>query len=219
MKGALNFMQYVYGIFGFQFSLELSTRPEEKFLGDIEMWNNAEKQLEEVLNEYSAETGNKWKLNPGDGAFYGPKIDIHIRDAMKRTHQCATIQLDFQLPIRFGLEFLNTQDQAEKPVIIHRAILGSVERMMAILIEHTGGKWPFWLSPRQAIVLPVADSLLGYANEVCQAIHNAGFYVDVDKTDHKLQKKIREAQLQQYNFILVVGEQEKQNRTVNIRTR
>jgi len=164
LKGALNFMARVYGIFGFKFSLELSTRPE-KFLGDIEVWNRAEKQLEEQLNEFKAETGSEWKLNPGDGAFYGPKIDIHIKDAIHRSHQCATIQLDFQLPIRFDLKFSNNQDKPEKPVIIHRAILGSVERFMAILIEHTAGKWPFWISPRQVVMVPVNARNLDYAKK------------------------------------------------------
>lgn len=219
MKNALKFMQHVYGVFGFDFSLELSTRPE-KFLGDVELWNQAEKQLTEILNEYKAETGKEWKLNPADGAFYGPKIDIHIQDAIKRSHQCATIQLDFQLPIRFGLEYVGSdENDRSRPVIIHRAIFGSVERFFAILIEHTAGKWPFWLSPRQAIILPVSEHFNQYAEEVRNIIHDRGYDVDVDFTDHKLQKKIREAQLSQYNYILVVGEKELQDRTVNVRTR
>lgn len=220
MKGALNFMQTVYGVFGFDFDLELSTRPEN-YLGDLSLWEAAEKQLAEVLDEYKAETGKPWKLNPGDGAFYGPKIDIHIHDAMKRSHQCATIQLDFQLPIRFQLEFQGDSDKGEtgRPVIIHRAILGSVERFMAILTEHVAGKWPFWISPRQILVVPVAELYNEYAEEVRQLIHNEGFYVDSDLSDKKMQKKIREGQLAQYNYILVVGEKEKSDRTVNIRTR
>jgi len=212
-------MQHIYGIFGFDFRLELSTRPE-KFLGDIQLWNKAEQQLTDILNEYKAETGYEWKLNPGDGAFYGPKIDIHISDALKRSHQCATIQLDFQLPIRFNLEYNGAvENEIGKPVIIHRAIYGSLERMMAILIEHTGGKWPFWISPRQAIVLPVSEKLDSYAEEVRQALHEGGFYVDSDLSDKKLQKKIRESQLAQYNYILVVGEKELESKTVNVRTR
>jgi len=219
MKNALGFMQHVYGIFGFDFRLELSTRPD-KFLGDIEMWNKAEKQLEQILNEYKQETGREWKLNPGDGAFYGPKIDIHISDAIKRSHQCATIQLDFQLPIRFNLKYAGVNDkEEERPVIIHRAIYGSLERMIAILIEHTAGKWPFWISPRQAIVLPVTEKLNQYAEEVRSLLWAQGYYVDSDVTDKKLQKKIREAQLAQYNYILVVGEKEKDTGTVNVRTR
>lgn len=152
-------------IFGFTFQLRLSTRPE-KFLGEIETWNHAEKELTESLNEF----GEPWLLNPGDGAFYGPKIDITIMDALRRPHQCATIQLDFQLPIRFNLSFINESGEKEKPVIIHRAILGSVERMIAILTESYAGKWPFWLSPRQCVVVPVGPVFDGYAQQVLYKI-------------------------------------------------
>ena len=148
-------------MFGFTFQLRLSTRPE-KYLGEIETWNYAEKELADSLNEF----GEKWQENPGDGAFYGPKIDITIMDALRRPHQCATIQLDFQLPIRFNLSFINESGEKEKPVIIHRAILGSVERMIAILTESYAGKWPFWLSPRQCVVVPVGPMFDGYAQQV-----------------------------------------------------
>jgi len=215
VRNCLLFMQHVYGIFGYEFDLELSTRPDN-YLGELELWDKAEAQLKNVLDQF----GKPWKLNPGDGAFYGPKIDIHIRDALKRSHQCATIQLDFQLPIRFGLEFMaEGSSQVERPVIVHRAILGSVERMMAILIEHTAGKWPFWLSPRQVIVIPIASVHEAYAEQVRQKIHDAGYYVDVEFSDKKLDKKIRESQLKQYNYILVVGEEEIKTNSVNIRTR
>jgi len=192
-------------------------------LGSLELWEKAEKQLAEVLDEYKAESGKAWQLNPGDGAFYGPKIDIHIFDALKRRHQCATIQLDFQLPIRFKLEYVEggegQEGKVNRPVMIHRAILGSVERFFGILVEHTGGRWPFWVSPRQVMVTPVTDKVNDYAQEVRQAIHDAGFYVDVDLTDKNMQKKIREAQVAQYNYILVVGENEAKDKTVNVRTR
>jgi len=217
ITNALKFMQHVYGIFGFDFDLELSTRPE-KFLGEPSLWDQAEKQLAEVLDDYKAESGKTWKLNPGDGAFYGPKIDIHIQDALRRSHQCATIQLDFQLPIRFNLEYIDEQD-SKRPVMIHRAILGSVERMFAILIEHTGGKWPFWISPRQAMVVPVSDKYFDYAQTVRDAFNDAGFYTDVDTTDKSLQKKIRESQLAQYNYIFVVGDEEVKDSSINVRTR
>ncbi|XP_067841644.1 threonine--tRNA ligase 1, cytoplasmic [Heptranchias perlo] len=216
IKGCLNFLRAVYDVFGFTFKLELSTRPE-KFLGDIEVWNTAEKQLENSLIEF----GEKWTLNPGDGAFYGPKIDIKIKDAIGRYHQCATIQLDFQLPIRFNLTYVSHDggDQ-NKPVIIHRAILGSVERMIAILTENYGGKWPFWLSPRQVMVVPVGPTCEEYAQKVRQQFHDAGLLSDVDLDQGcTLNKKIRNAQLAQYNFILVVGEKEKSSETVNVRTR
>ncbi|GCC30670.1 threonine--tRNA ligase 1, cytoplasmic [Chiloscyllium punctatum] len=216
IKGCLDFLRAVYNVFGFTFKLELSTRPE-KFLGDVEVWNTAEKQLENSLNEF----GEKWTLNPGDGAFYGPKIDIKIKDAIGRYHQCATIQLDFQLPIRFNLTYVSHDgvDQ-NRPVIIHRAILGSVERMIAILTENYGGKWPFWLSPRQVMVVPVGPTCEEYAQKVQQQFHDAGLMSDVDLDQGcTLNKKIRNAQLAQYNFILVVGEKEKSSGTVNVRTR
>lgn len=155
--------------------------------------------MEDSLNEF----GDPWKLNPGDGAFYGPKIDITIMDALKRSHQCATIQLDFQLPIRFNLTYVSESGDKKRPVIIHRAILGSVERMIAILTESYAGKWPFWLSPRQAMVIPVGPTYDSYAQEVKQLIYEAGFMCEVD-TDagDTMNKKIRNAQLAQFNFIL-----------------
>ncbi|KAM9743075.1 threonine--tRNA ligase 1, cytoplasmic [Menidia menidia] len=216
IKGCLDFLRTVYEVFGFTFKLNLSTRPE-KFLGVPEMWDQAEKQLENSLNEF----GEKWVLNPGDGAFYGPKIDIQIKDAIGRYHQCATIQLDFQLPIRFDLSFVSHDgDDKKKPVIIHRAILGSVERMIAILTENYGGKWPLWLSPGQVMVVPVGPTCEEYAEKVKQEFHNSGFMTDVDLDPScTLNKKIRNAQLAQYNFILVVGEKEKTSNTVNVRTR
>uniref|UniRef100_A0A8C7G389 threonine--tRNA ligase n=1 Tax=Oncorhynchus kisutch TaxID=8019 RepID=A0A8C7G389_ONCKI len=211
MKGCLDFLRCVYDVFGFSFQLHLSTRPE-KYLGDITVWNQAEKQLENSLNEF----GEPWKLNPGDGAFYGPKIDIKIKDAIGRYHQCATIQLDFQLPIRFNLTFVG-------PVIIHRAILGSVERMIAILTENYAGKWPLWLSPRQVMFVPVNPTCEEYAKRVirmCKQFVEAGFMADADlDSSCLLNKKIRNAQLAQYNFILVVGEKEKLTNSVNVRTR
>jgi len=216
IKNAFLFMEHIYGIFGYEFHMDLSTRPED-FLGEIEVWDQAEAALKSALEGF----GKPWKLNPGDGAFYGPKIDIYIQDALKRSHQCATIQLDFQLPERFKLEY-QTEDKdgkTRRPVIIHRAILGSVERMFANLVEHFAGKWPFWLSPRQIIIVPVSEKFFEYAEEVRQALHQAGFYVDVDTSDKKLQKKIREAQLDQYNYILVVGQEEVAAKTVNVRTR
>lgn len=216
IKGCLDFLRTVYDVFGFTFKLNLSTRPE-KFLGDPEVWNQAEKQLENSLNDF----GEKWVLNPGDGAFYGPKIDIQIKDAIGRYHQCATIQLDFQLPIRFNLTFVSHDgDDKKRPVIIHRAILGSVERMIAILTENYGGKWPLWLSPRQVMVVPVGPTCEEYAEKVRQDFHKSGFMSDVDVDPGcTLNKKIRNAQLAQYNFILVVGEKEKTSNTVNVRTR
>jgi len=215
ISGCLDFMRFLYTIFGFTFQLNLSTRPE-KYMGDIKDWDMAEKQLEESLNEF----GYPWKLNPEDGAFYGPKIDITIQDALKRSHQCATIQLDFQLPLRFNLNYTGDDGEKKRPVMVHRALLGSIERSIAVLTESFGGKWPFWLSPRQAILIPVATPFDDYAKKVSEMIFDAGFLCEVD-TDpgDTMNKKIRNAQLAQYNFILVVGERERSSETVNVRTR
>ncbi|KAE8648246.1 threonine--tRNA ligase, mitochondrial 1 [Cucumis sativus] len=215
VRAVLEFIKYAYNIFGFTFELKLSTRPE-KYLGDLETWEKAEAALTEALNEF----GKPWQIDEGDGAFYGPKIDISVSDALKRKFQCATLQLDFQLPARFEL-YYSAEDEAkrERPVMIHRAILGSVERMFAILLEHYKGKWPFWLSPRQAIVCPVSEKSQSYALKVRDLIHHAGYFVDVDVTDRKIQKKVREAQLAQYNYILVVGEEEANTGQVSVRVR
>ncbi|KAL6194486.1 hypothetical protein ACLB2K_035570 [Fragaria x ananassa] len=216
VKGVLDFIQYTYDIFGFTFDLKLSTRPE-KYLGDIETWEKAEAALTEALNEF----GKPWQINEGDGAFYGPKIDISVSDALNRKFQCATLQLDFQLPARFELYYSaeGEEGKREAPVMIHRAILGSVERMFAILLEHYKGKWPFWLSPRQAIVCPVSDKSQPYAQQVRDRIFQAGYYVDVDTSDRTIQKKVREAQMAQYNYILVVGEEEVKTGQVSVRVR
>ncbi|KAF9167000.1 threonyl-tRNA synthetase [Mortierella sp. AD011] len=217
MDATLDFLQHVYGIFGFEFSLALSTRPE-KFLGAIADWDTAEKHLTDALNRF----GRPWTINPEDGAFYGPKIDILIRDSLRRSHQCATIQLDFQLPERFGLEYRNSGGEASdfsRPLIIHRAMLGSLERMIAILTENCAGRWDFWLSPRQIQVIPVAAALIPYAEKVQKQFHDAGFYVDVDTSDSTLNKKIRNAEIAHYNFIFVVGAEEESSNSVNVRSR
>ena len=210
----LKLLDEVYGVFGLTYEMKLSTRPEG-YLGEIEIWNQAEDALTKALNE----TGKEWKLNPGDGAFYGPKIDITVFDALKRRFQCATVQLDFQLPIRFNLSYVTENNEPARPIIIHRAILGSVERMFAILTEHYAGKWPFWMSPRQVMIVPISETSREYAHGVRLALHREGFHAQVDETDRKMQKKVREAQLEQWNYILVVGEGEKTNGTVNVRTR
>lgn len=228
-------------MFGFTFKLKLSTRPE-KFLGDIKTWDYAEEQLREALNKFK---GSDWELNEGDGAFYGPKIDITISDALKRDFQCATIQLDYQAPVNFKLEYMTgerklkadaTTTDAEatgtdsavdsgptpgraRPVVIHRAIIGSFERFLGILIEHFGGKWPFWLSPRQILVVPVMPSANDYVEELQEILRGDKLAVDIDISGNTMQKKIRSGQLAQYNFIFVVGAQEKESRSVNIRNR
>lgn len=211
----LAFVQHVYGVFGFTFQLRLSTRPAA-FMGDRAVWDDAEAQLRTALDGFGA----PWTVNPGDGAFYGPKIDVVVTDALQRQHQCGTIQLDFQLPRNFELTYDGADGHAHTPIIIHRAVLGSVERMMAILIEHTGGKWPLWLSPRQVAVLPVAEAHRAYAAEVASTLaQDAGVYVDVQDSSKTLNKRVREAQLAGYNFILVVGDKEQATMHVSVRTR
>lgn len=215
IDSCLDFLNHVYSVFGYSFNLVLSTRPD-KYIGDIADWNTAEKALEEMLNKF----GKPWQLNPGDGAFYGPKIDITISDALKRSFQCGTIQLDFQLPLRFNLSYVSETGEKKRPVIIHRAILGSVERQIAILTEHYAGKWPFWLSPRQVMVVPVGPAYDEYARHVRDEMHNAGFMAEADlDAGDTMNKKIRNAQLAQFNYILVVGEKEQKAGTVNVRTR
>ncbi|KAE9020756.1 putative threonine--tRNA ligase 1, cytoplasmic [Phytophthora fragariae] len=214
---ALDFIKHVYGIFDFKFNMRLSTRPE-KYMGDLELWDDAEDQLRLALDDF----GQPWTVNEGDGAFYGPKIDIVVTDALKRQHQCGTIQLDFQLPINFELEYDGADGESHTPIIIHRAVLGSIERMMAILIEHTGGKWPLWLSPRQVAVLPIAEAHREYAHEVASKLQTAtprGLYVDVQDGSKTLNKRVREAQVAGYNYILVVGDKEQAAQEINIRTR
>ncbi|KAF8336975.1 uncharacterized protein EI90DRAFT_2992146 [Cantharellus anzutake] len=213
-----DFLKNVYGLFGFEFGLKLSTRPE-KFLGEIDTWDEAERQLRNTLERFQP---GKWDLNPGDGAFYGPKIDITITDALKRPHQCATIQLDFQLPERFNLKYRGPDDDenaVNRPVMIHRAILGSLERFISIATEHFGGKWPFWLSPRQVLVIPIAAPYNDYASHVQQRLWNAGLFADVDNGTETINKKIRNGEIGQYNFILVVGEAEFSTQSVNVRNR
>ena len=270
--GFLDFMSYVYDVFGFNYELYLSTRPE-KMLGSAKLWDMAEKSLADALNKF----GKPWKMNPGDGAFYGPKIDIKLFDALGRAHQCGTVQLDFQLPIRFNLMY-KTEEQVKKedknpdkekekpevsqennlneelneygeplgkelykadewddeefnwkeknlkpgyarPCIIHRAILGSVERCSAILIEHYEGKFPFWLSPRQICICTVNNKVEDYAEKWYLMLKYEGYQVFLDKSSTTLQKKIRNAQLLQYNYIGVIGQEEVDNNSIDIRTR
>ncbi|KAM9852391.1 threonine--tRNA ligase 1, cytoplasmic isoform 2-T2 [Aulostomus maculatus] len=211
----LEFVRSVYQVFGFSFHCLLSTRPTP-CLGEPEQWDTAEQQLEMGLQQF----GERWELNPGDGAFYGPKIDIQIRDAIGRQHQCATIQLDFQLPIRFNLQYVGQDGQLKRPVMIHRAVLGSLERMMAILAENFGGKWPLWLSPAQIMVIPLGGNCELYARQVVRQFHEAGFVTDMnDDQGATLNKKIRSAQLAQYNYIFVVGDKECESGTVSVRNR
>jgi len=210
----INFIDEVYTTFGFSYHMELSTRPE-KAMGDSKLWDLAETTLKEVLDS----TKKEYKVNEGDGAFYGPKIDFHLNDAIGRTWQCGTIQLDFQMPEKFDLTYEGPNNQKIRPVMIHRAILGSVERFLGILVEHFEGKFPLWISPIQVIVLPIADRHNKYAKEISKKLKENGFRVDIDQASLTMNKKIRNAELRKINYILVVGDKEEENKTINIRTR
>lgn len=240
MDDIFDFLKEFYGLLGMSFRMKLSTRPEG-FMGEIATWDKAEEQLKEALDEFTQREGSSWELNPGDGAFYGPKIDIKVVDSLGREWQCATAQLDFVQPENFSLEYMtpegaqvvkdekeaavksaptpaaaepNVDEQVKsravkkpltpgcaRPVVIHRAMAGSVERFAAILCEHYGGKWPFWLSPRQIMVIPVGKGFYDYAEEVRKIFKSKMMYVEVDTSGETLPKKIRRAQLAQYNFV------------------
>jgi len=210
----LGLVQRVYGDFGLQYEAKLSTRPDE-FLGEIATWDSAEAQLKAALDR----AGQKYTLNEGDGAFYGPKIDFDVTDAIGRKWQCATIQLDYQLPARFGLKYIGADNAEHMPIVIHRAIFGSFERFIAILIEHFAGAFPLWFAPVQAIVLPIADRHQEYAQQVRDELTAAGLRVDLDERQEKIGYKIREAQLQKVPYMLVVGDREAAEGTVSVRTR
>ncbi len=211
----LDLVHRIYGAFGFtDVTLELSTRPE-KYIGEVELWDRAEAALEAALKDRRLE----YQVNPGDGAFYGPKIDFHIRDCMKRSWQCGTIQLDFNLPRRFNSTYTGPDNHPHTPVMIHRAILGSIERFIGILIEHYAGKFPLWLAPVQAAVLPVSDKYLDYAYEITRMFEAAGLRATCDDRKETLGKKLRDAQLARINYQLVVGEREVEAREVSVRTR
>ncbi|XP_073744583.1 threonine--tRNA ligase, mitochondrial isoform X4 [Callorhinus ursinus] len=215
IRGCLDFLRSVYAVLGFSFRLALSTRPSG-FLGEPCLWDQAEQVLQRALEEF----GEPWDLSPGDGAFYGPKIDVHLHDALSRPHQCGTIQLDFQLPLRFDLQYKGQAGVLERPVLIHRAVLGSVERMLGVLAESYGGKWPLWLSPFQVVVIPVQTEQEEYAREVQQRLQAAGLVCDLDADSGlTLSRRVRRAQLSHYNFQFVVGQREQSKRKVNVRTR
>jgi threonyl-tRNA synthetase len=204
-----------YAVFGFdEVEIEISTRPDS-FLGEIETWDRAEQALADALKRQNID----YKINPGDGAFYGPKIDFGVRDALRRRWQLGTCQLDFQLPQRFGLEYVASDDSRARPVMIHRAMLGSLERFFGVYLEHTGGKFPTWLAPVQIAILPITDSHQPWAREVAAACRAAGLRVEVDERNEKLGLKIREATLLRVPYMLVLGDKEVEARAVAPRSR
>lgn len=209
---ALQIIDHVYKVFGFEYDIELSTRPDD-YMGELALWDQAEQALENVLNRL----GFPYKINEGDGAFYGPKIDIHIKDAIKRSHQCATVQLDFQLPEKFDLTYVNEDNEKVRPVVIHRAVFGSIDRFLGILIEHFGGAFPLWLAPKQVQIIGVSTVHKDYVNEVKEALRKEGIRVVVDERNEKLGRKIRDAQLQKVPYILVLGDEEVASQSVSVR--
>ncbi|PIE70325.1 MAG: threonine--tRNA ligase [Deltaproteobacteria bacterium] len=211
--GVLQLVEQLYSTFGLGFHLELSTRPE-KSIGSDAQWDTATNGLTAALETY----GKPYQINEGDGAFYGPKIDIHIKDAIGRTWQCGTIQLDMALPERFDLTYIGADNERHRPVMIHRVIYGSIERFFGILVEHFAGKFPLWLAPTQAILLPINDDLVLHAETVKRTLDAAGIRTRVDDRSESLKKKIREAQLQRICMMITLGEKEKTEGTLSIRT-
>jgi threonyl-tRNA synthetase len=214
IKDLIALIDKIYGTFGFEFHIELSTRPEN-FMGEARTWDVATDALREAITEL----GREYILNEGDGAFYGPKLDFHLRDCIGRTWQCGTIQLDFQMPERFELEYTGADNQKHRPVMIHRAILGSVERFLGIVIEQFAGAFPLWLAPLQVMVIPIGDSHLDYAKGVSAKLATAGIRHEVDSRNEKMGYKIREAQLKKIPYMLVIGDREMEGGQVAVRSR
>ncbi|MDR2360649.1 MAG: threonine--tRNA ligase [Oscillospiraceae bacterium] len=214
IKGVISLIDEFYGKFGFKYHIELSTMPE-KHIGDVELWDEATATLQTALND----SGKDYVINEGDGAFYGPKIDFHLEDCLGRTWQCGTIQLDFNLPNRFDLGYVSADGEKRRPVMIHRVVIGSVERFIGILIEHYAGAFPLWLAPLQVAVLPITDRANDYAAKISAQLEAAGLRAETDVRNEKIGFKIRAAQLQKIPYMLVVGDKEAEAGTVSVRTR
>lgn len=214
IKGVVSVFDEIYTTFGLPYKIELSTMPEDH-MGDESAWKFAEDTLMQAIREM----GKDYEINPGDGAFYGPKLDFHLADSLGRTWQCGTIQLDFQMPERFELEYIGEDGKKHRPVMIHRAALGSIERFIAVITEHFAGAFPVWLSPTQVRLLPVTDRAVPYADDICRQLNTAGFRAETDARNEKIGKKIREAQLQKTPYMLIVGDRDMENQTVSLRLR
>ncbi len=214
IKALVNLFDYMYSVFGLDYKIELSTRPEEKFIGEIEVWDRSEAALAAALEDL----GKPYKINPGDGAFYGPKLDFHIKDSMKRVWQCGTIQLDMNLPERFDLTYIDPHGEKRRPVMLHRALYGSIERFLGILIEHYAGAFPTWMAPVQVMVIPVNnDYHLAYSQALVEKLKQLNIRVKIDDRDEKLGYKIREAQTKKIPYQLVIGDREVESHEVNYR--
>ena len=214
IKGVVRLTDKIYKQFGFKYKVELSTRPADS-MGTEKEWNQATDALRAALDEL----GFEYEINEGDGAFYGPKIDFHLQDSIGRTWQCGTIQLDFQMPQRFELEYVGEDGEKHRPIMIHRAIFGSIERFIGILIEHFAGKFPVWLAPVQVKVLPITDRTKDYADSVCEKLRASGLRVEMDGRNEKIGYKIREAKLEKVPYVIVVGDAEERDGTVNVNKR
>ena len=216
IKEIIKIADYIYGVFGLDYQLTLSTRPQD-FMGEIETWNKAESDLRAVLDELCGK-GN-YRVNEGDGAFYGPKIDIKMKDCLGREWQMGTVQLDFQLPMRFGITYVDAEGEKKTPIMIHRAILGSFERFIGIITEHFAGPFPLWLSPVQVVVAPLTDRNAEYAKSVYEKLQAAGIRVELDDRNEKIGYKIRESQLMKNPYFLILGDEEQNNQTISYRAR
>ena len=216
IKDIIEIAKYLYGIFGLDFELTLSTRPED-YMGDIELWNEAEANLRSVLDELCGE--GQYRINEGDGAFYGPKIDIKMKDCLGREWQMGTVQVDFQLPLRFNLSYIDSNGDKKTPILIHRALFGSFERFIGIITEHFAGAFPAWLAPVQVKVLPISDNQKEYADKVVADLKAAGIRVELDDRQEKIGYKIREAQLSKVPYMLILGEKEVEAGAVGVRAR
>ena len=214
IKGVVRLIDEVYSLFGFKYHVELSTMPEDH-IGELQDWETATNGLRTALEEMNL----PYVVNEGDGAFYGPKIDFHLEDSIGRTWQCGTIQLDFQLPMRFEAEYIGADGQKHRPIMIHRVVFGSIERFIGILIEHYAGKFPVWLAPVQVKVLPITDRNNDYADELIEKMKAVGIRCEVDKRQEKTGFKIREAQLSKIPYMLVIGDREQESQSVSIRRR
>ena len=216
IKDIIEIAKNLYGIFGLEFKLTLSTRPDD-YMGEIEVWNNAEADLKSVLDEICGE--NNYTVNEGDGAFYGPKIDIKMKDCLGREWQMGTVQLDFQLPMRFNISYIDKNGEKKTPILVHRAIFGSFERFIGILTEHYAGTFPLWLSPVQVKILSLSENEIEYANDIKKKLEKAGFRVEVDSSDEKIGYKIRQAQLEKLPYMIILGKNEVENNNTSVRAR
>ncbi len=216
IKDIIEIAKYLYGIFGLDFELTLSTRPDD-FMGDIKLWNEAEANLREVLDELCEK--DQYRVNEGDGAFYGPKIDIKMKDCLGREWQMGTVQVDFQLPLRFNLSYIDSNGEKKTPILIHRALFGSFERFIGIITEHFAGAFPLWLAPIQIKVLPISDNQKEYAKDITENLIQKGYRVELDDRQEKIGYKIREAQLSKVPYMLILGEKEVEANAVGVRAR